>query len=177
MKKLVLVIIFILSLTIAPSSQAMEFYFCGINIKSLKNMNTKEAIVGAIVSLATHVTGHLLCLELQDKEWRLEYESFSLREYTLDPLSDKENRWFSRSGFLLQNLVGLGLSSFQGTRNTDFTKGYTLFNLTEIAMYPRHQDGGDFHSLDEHDGQGDMEWSLYSVIALYNLSNNFDLQK
>lgn len=167
MRKLILVIIILFFLFFSSSPvQAMEFYFCGINIK---NINSKKALAGAALSLVTHIIGHLLCLEIQDKDWKLEIKNSMPVEHSLSPLSNKEDRWCARSGFLLQNIIGFSLAHFKKTKENEFTKGYITFNLIHTLTYPiRYQEEGDFYLIDHHDGSGTTEWSLYSGIAFYN---------
>lgn len=175
MKNLFMIFNLIIYLFLFPiSSQTMEFYLYGLNVKNLKNMSIKKVLTGAAFSYIAHAAGHLLYLEILGKDWKLEIENLNLREYPLEPLSDQQGRWFGRSGFVFQNLIGFALTNFERTKTSDFTKGFTAYNLIEVTSYPiRYQNEGDFFLIDYYNGNSALEWPLYSGIAFYNFSKSF----
>ena len=129
--------------------------------------------IGAVASVLTHELGHALYLESQGKDWDFN-ASFSsgFAISTPDFLSNKQYRGFGRAGFLLQSSIGTLLTAFEGTRNSDFTKGWAAMNAFQTSSYPwrKHDFGDDFEMIDRGHGTGDTEFVLFSFVSTYNFS-------
>ena len=153
---------------------SMKFYVCGVEINK-KDWN-HYTFVGVTASVYTHMLGHYLFAELNGVEIHQEGKYEVVDYYK----TDSDLRSFARGGFVLQNAVNILLTTFERTRNTSFTKGYTITTALETWFYPLRyrdpKDEGDFHSLDRHDGNGTAEHNLYSTIALYNVLKINDQQ-
>ena len=161
-------IIFIIPLGLfLCSCTSMQFYVCGVEINR-KDLNP-YTVVGATASIGTHVLGHYVFAELNGVEIHQE-ETMEIVDYYE---TDSDFRKFARGGFILQHSVNILLTTFERTRNTSFTKGYTITTALETWFYPLRfrdpEDEGDFHSLDKHGGNGEAEHNSYSAIALYNI--------
>jgi len=150
----------------AFSESSFEFIFFGVNIKALENADWKKVAVGALASILVHELGHALYLEMQGKDWDLKASGSGLAIETSDVLSDEECREFGRAGFLLQTSVGFLLTSFEKTRQSDFTKGWTATNVAQVWSYNwrSHDEGDDFAIIDR--GHGDAESDHYAFCLL-----------
>jgi hypothetical protein len=169
-----LVVIFSCGLCVgsANAGSGFEFYFFGQNLKTFQNCNLAELVVGAVASVAAHELGHALYAELAGKSWELEASVPSgFAVHSNDSFSDREYRDFGRSGFALQTVIGVVLTSFEKTRNSDFTKGWVGMNAIEASAYKiRPRNGGDdFDLVDRGGGNGDIEYAVVSVLSLNNL--------
>ena len=156
----------------ASGESGFEFYFFGQNLKTFQNCNLAELVVGAVASVAAHELGHALYAELAGKSWELEASVPSgFAVHSNDSFSDREYRDFGRSGFALQTCIGIILTSFEQTRNSDFTKGWVGMNAVEASAYKiRPRNGGDdFDLVDRGGGNGDIEYAVVSALSLNNL--------
>jgi hypothetical protein len=170
----VLVVIFSCGLCVGSASgeSGFEFYFFGQNLKTFQNCNLAELVVGAVASVAAHELGHALYAELAGKSWELEASVPSgFAVHSNDSFSNSEYRDFGRSGFALQTCIGIILTSFEQTRNSDFTKGWVGMNAVEASAYKiRPRNGGDdFDLVDRGGGNGDIEYAVVSALNLNNL--------
>lgn len=175
MKKthLFFVIIFLL-LFVSVNSQAAgrfsikgyDIYFFGIDINALEDSNYLSVAGGVAASFAVHTAGHWLYATSQG----LPIRQSGLNEQ-LGSSDQGHIRKFCQSGFALQNMVGLILTSLPQTRYSDFTKGYVAAAFLEINSYPALWTGSDFGDLKVSGLNGGNEWGEYAVylsIASYN---------
>jgi hypothetical protein len=176
-KKLLSSLLIIVTLLISPNivwaKGGFEFYFLGVNLKTFRQSHWMKLAIGAVASVLTHELGHVLYLESQGKDWEFNASfpsGFAIS--TPDSLSDEQYRGFGRSGFLLQSSIGILLTAFEGTRDSDFTKGWTGMNAFQTSSYPwrRHDFGDDFAMIDRGHGAGDTEFVLFSFLSTYNFS-------
>ena len=154
---------------------SFEFIFFGVNIESLQDSSWGEVVVGAVASLLVHELGHALYLQAKGKDWDLVTSRSGLSIQTSDPLSEKECLYLGRSGFLLQTGIGFLLTSFERTRQSDFTKGWVCMNVFQASTYSvREHDGGDDMAMIERgNGNGSSEMILFSTLSLYNTWRTF----
>lgn len=149
-----------------------QFYFWGVNIKSFQNSNWLNVAAGAAASICVHELGHALYLETIGKSYDFQtslQSGFSV--HTNDDLTDTQWRNFGRAGFALQTLVGTGLTLFDKTRHSDFTKGWVGINALEVFSYQgRHNDNdGDFELIERGGGNRKMEHVGFSLLSIHNL--------
>jgi hypothetical protein len=154
----------------AFSESAFEFIFFGVNIKALEQADWKKVAVGALASILVHELGHALYLEMQGKDWDLRASGSGFAIQTSDVLSDEECREFGRAGFLLQTSIGLVLTSFEKTRQSDFTKGWAAMNVAQVWSYNwrSHDDGDDFAMIDRGHGNGDSDHHAFCFMSMVN---------
>lgn len=166
---IVLLILFITPKTIWAKS-GFEVYFLGVDLKTFQGSHWVKVAAGAVASVLVHELGHALYLESQGKDWSLKASSAGLAVQTSDCLSDKQCRWLGRSGFLLQSGIGVLLTTFEGTRNSDFTKGWVGMNVIQVLSYNwrNHDIGDDFALIDRGHGNGGSELGLFSVMGVHN---------
>lgn len=170
-------LLIILTLLISPNilwaKGGFEFYFFGVNLKTFQQSKWMKLAIGAAASILTHELGHVLYLESQGIDWNLN-ASFSsgLAISTSDFLSDKQYRGLGQSGFLLQSGIGVLLTAFEGTRNSDFTKGWTGMNAFQISSYRwrKHDFGDDFAMIDRGQSNGEIESTLFYFLSAHNFS-------
>jgi len=156
----------------ANAQSDYEFYFFGQNLESFRGCNLYKAALGAVASVITHELGHALYLELSGKTWEFQAAFPSgLAVSTHDSLNNTEYQNFGRSGFALQTLIGLGLSTFEKTRHLDFTKGWVAMNAAQVFSYPtrRNQTDNDFENIDKGGGNGNLEFAIVSFLCVKNL--------
>ena len=148
-----------------------EFYFFGINLKSIQGSNWLKVTAGAVASVLVHELGHALYLQFKGKDWELKSSSSGFAIHTYDNLSDRECQNFGRAGFALQAGIGAILTAFKKTRNSDFTKGWVGINAFQICSYKgrNHDIGDDFEMIDRGGGNGDFEFGVFYLISSYNL--------
>jgi len=157
-----------------------KVYVLGIDadqtIADIKSGDGEKMIFGAIASVATHIAGHYIAAELVGGE--IDQQGFVEVIMNGDELSNSDNRWISRGGFVAQTLVNTILTSFEATRESYFTRGFTIATMLEIGTYPlrnrdnsRHLDVdcyNDIRCTNYYGGNGDLEWGLYTGMSLYN---------
>lgn len=168
MKKLIVVFVVLLS-SCAPIRETVknsDFYYFGVNTKTFKEANYWKAGAGVLASVATHTAGHYAYAGLTGMSVRQD----GLFE-VVDGNSPAHNlREFFAAGFALQNGVGLILTTIPATRQSDFTKGYVSAAFAETVLYPAiYRDNGDLHQLNEHGGNGDLAYGIFTGIATYNM--------
>ena len=156
----------------AGSGAGFDFYFFGQNMKVFQNSNWMQVAAGAVASVCVHELGHALYLESIGKSWDLRASltsGFSVN--TNEDLGRNHLSNFGRAGFALQTLIGTGLSMFEATRYSDFTKGWVAINAVEILSYNgrRHEDGGDFDLIERGGGNSDLEFTAFSLISVNNM--------
>jgi hypothetical protein len=139
-------------------------YFFGVDMALVTEASRKDAlkvVAGAAVSAATHIAGHYVFAEVFDVD--VKQNGFS-EEFTTDSESDR--RWAARGGFILQHAVNLGLTSFETTRYSYFTKGYTITTSLQTWTYPlRHPNDGDFKTSDA----GMIDYYIFSALSTHNM--------
>jgi len=164
-KKIFLLLLLLLNISCAGT----KFYLFGVDtdvIKDATRGEILEAAAGAVVSMGTHVAGHYLLAEIFD----VEIHQDGRREVVDSYESDSDVRWFARGGFLLQSIVSTSLTSLETTRHSYFTKGYVLTTAISIWSYPlRYGSDGDYGCLDDHGGNWELEYGIYSAVALHNM--------
>jgi hypothetical protein len=131
--------------------------------------NIGNFMLGMGTSVGTHVVGHHLAGEIFD----MNIEMRGMNELVVDELDhpNSELRWFGRSGFILQLGINTFLTSFEKTKHSYFTKGYTAASCTELLTYPvrRKSDGfNNFNYIDKYGGNGDRDMVIFTSVASYN---------
>ena len=171
MRKEILVITTLLCLLCATQCRWTKVYVLGIDanqaISDMATESAEEVLLGAIASVATHLAGHYIAAELVSGDLKQR----GIREITLNPweLSASDYRWIARGGFVAQTLVNTVLTSCRATRDSYFTRGFTLGTMLEIGTYPvGWSSEGDLHYLEAYGGNPDLEWGLYTGLSLYN---------
>ena len=164
--------LFIFFSTVAFAQSGFDFYFFGQNIKTLQNSNWLKVAAGAVASVCIHELGHALYLESIGKSWDFKASipsGFAI--HTEDNLADGQWRNFGRTGFALQSLIGAGLTFFEGTKYSDFTKGWVTMNAVQVFSYKgrRHDNGDDFELIERGGGNSDLELAAFSVLSFNNL--------
>lgn len=138
-------------------------------VTDMKTKDTVEMVAGVIASFATHVAGHYIAAELVGGD--LEQQGIDEVITNYQDLNNSDRAMLGRGGFLLQALVNTTLTSFEATRTTYFTRGYTLGTLTEILIYPLtsppSSGSGDLWLIDKKDNV-ELEWALFTAIGGYN---------
>ena len=161
-KKLVLIITCIICFSGCAS---MKVNICGIDVNEMKGKDFGVALVGAVASLATHVTGHYIAAEICDVD--IHQDGFNeIIDYSNNP-SSSDIRWMARGGFLFQHIINSALIKY--ANDSYFTKGFTAFTCTEVLTYGLiHTDDGDFNLIDEAGGSGDFEYAIFGLWSAYN---------
>jgi hypothetical protein len=177
MKKASLVIF--LLLMILYGCGGTKFYFFGVDADLFKEAKAKDWAkvgAGAVTSVAAHVGGHWIAGEIFDIDY--EFNDFYTKEEVAyecwegETCSNSDLRWFARSGFVLQHGIGLALTSFEKTRYSWYTRGYVATSAIQTWTYPiktHDSNYSDFKMLDHANGNGDLEYGIYSTIALHNM--------
>jgi len=168
----------ILSLLLLCGCGGTKFYFFGVDADIVKEADGKDWLsvgAGVVTSVGTHVAGHWIAGEIFDIDYKFKdfytKEEVSYECWNSD-CSSSDLRWFARGGFVLQNGIGLALTSFESTRYSYFTKGYVATSAIDTWSYPVRHYGSDYNDmkmLDAHGGNGDLEYAIYSTIAMHNL--------
>jgi hypothetical protein len=156
----------------AFAQSGFEFYFFGLNMKSFQNSNWLKVAAGAAASVCIHELGHALYLESIGKSYNFSASvSSGFSVQTGENLADAEWRDFGRAGFSLQTLVGTGLTLFEKTRHSDFTKGWVGINALQVFSYRgRHNENdGDFALIERGGGNRNMELAAFSLLSIHNL--------
>ena len=170
MKKLFVVLAMVILLMTVSCSHT-KVYILGVEVAEVtKEKDAAMMLLGAAVSWLTHLAGHYIAGELVEADIEQQGNHEILLNYW--ELNDSDRRWFYRGGFVAQTLVNTGLTSFKSTRKSKFTKGFTLSTMLHIGTYPIRYNGddeGDLIGLDNNNGEGTSEWTLYMGIAAYNL--------
>lgn len=156
---------------ISSAESNYEVYVFGINLKAFRNCNWIEVTAGAVSSLLVHELGHALYLETQGEDWDLSVSSSGLAVHTNARLSDSQYRNFGRAGFLLQAGIGALLTSFEGTRHSDFTKGWVSMNAAQIWTYDLrdHDNTNDFDLIEKGGGDTRLEFNMMAFVIQNNL--------
>jgi hypothetical protein len=125
---------------------------------------------GAVASILTHELGHAMYLELASKDWDLKVSSSGLAITTPDRLSADESRGFGMAGFVLQTAISTLLTSFEKTRNSDYTRGWVGVNTIQLFSYRgrAHVDGDDFRMIERGGGDAEQYHSVFTMISAYN---------
>jgi len=170
MKRLLLAVILILFMTVSCSHTRV--YILGIEVAEVtKEKDAVMMLLGAAASWVTHLAGHYIAGELIGADIEQQGNHEILLNY--HGLNKSDRRWFYRGGFVAQTLVNTALTSFKSTRYSKFTGGYTIGTMLEIGSYPLRvpsdSDEGDLIGLDNNNGEGTSEWTLYMGISAYNL--------
>jgi hypothetical protein len=141
----------------------------GIPLSRFKDAGPKEysQLAGGVgLSFLAHWAGHVVCLESQGAEWHQDGLS---EVYTAKDLTESENRWVGRSGFVAKLLVGTGLKHTKWA-DSWWVTGYQIGTVAEITTYPVLFNGdGDLYTIRNHGGNADLEYLFYSGWALWNL--------
>ena len=171
MKRLLIMVILLLNVL---GCGGTKFYFMGVDMDIVRDAEPKDWFLtsaGIASSFAAHAAGHWVFGEVFGVEF--EYRDFYTKEHVTNvgEYSDSDARWFGRGGFVTQHAIGLGLTSFEASRYSYFTKGYVGFAAYQTWTYKpfNNSDYNDLKWLDDHGGDGDLEWGIYSLIALHNV--------
>jgi hypothetical protein len=161
----------ILSYPIVVSAEGrFECYIFGVNIRTFEDSNWLKVAAGAVASILTHELGHAMYLEHASKDWDLKVSSSGLAIATPDRLSAGESLGFGMAGFVLQTAISTLLTSFEKTRNSDYTKGWVGANTIQLFSYKgrAHVDGDDFQMIERAGGDADQYHSVFTMISAYN---------
>jgi hypothetical protein len=144
-----------------------KFYVLGMDYDYLKQADPWQVALGAGAAFAAHYGGHVAYGWIRGMSMRLEglSEIYSRNETAADV------RWFNRAGFITQGLIGLALTSFEKSRQWDFTKGYVALSLVETVSYPVRFIGsqdGDLHNIGNSGGSEHWEHAAFSALSLHN---------
>jgi hypothetical protein len=154
-------IVLLITLSVLMGCANTKVYVLGVDVKEMTKENIGMTVLGAVVSVGTHVAGHYLAAEILD----IDIQQKRDREIILysDQHSKSELAWFARGGFVLQ--MGVGSALVHLWPDSYFTRGYTVMAGAQVLVYPLryNEDKGDFAFLE------DFEWPLYSGWALHNL--------
>ena len=156
----------------AGSGSGFDFYFFGQNINAFQNSNWMQVAAGAVASVCVHELGHALYLQSIGKSWDLRSSlSSGFAVHTDDNMGRNQLSNFGRAGFALQTLIGTGLSMFEATRYSDFTKGWVAINAVEVLSYKgrRHEIGDDFELIERGGGNSDLELAAFSFLSFNNM--------
>lgn len=166
-KKLIFLLIFLFTFFIPACTDTRCFIFGTELQRNVKYNNYAKMLGGAAASIAFHTLGHHLVAEI----FQVDIYQDGLNECTIEGTHSRADlRWVSRGGFLLQSLVGIGLTSFEYSRDSYFTKGFVGMTALELGAYPLiWKDEGDFQSITNRGGDGSDEYNLYALIGAYNL--------
>jgi len=174
-KKTLTIFIVVIAILLQPgvsvAQSDYEFYFFGVNLKTFKEGNWFMIATGAATSMLVHELGHALNLESQGKDWNFLYSSSGLAIHTNDYLTSEQYRNFGRAGFALQMGIGALLTSFEGTKRHDFTKGWVGINAAQIYTYNlrSHDNGDDFALIERGNGDKRFVAGSFAFISQYNL--------
>jgi hypothetical protein len=155
-----------------------KFYFFGVDADVFKEAQAKDWVAvtaGVVTSVGAHVGGHWLAGEIFDVDFKFK-DAYTKEDVSAEcwdgGCSNSDLRWFARGGFVLENGIGLVLTSFETTRYSYFTKGYVASAAIGTWSYPLRHHGSkynDMKMLDEFGGNGDVEYGIYSTVALHNV--------
>ncbi len=167
------VILGIVLLSIVPSQAiAFDFYFNGINLKWLKDAKPKDYIVmilGASSNLFIHELGHIGYKEINNLEYDIKINHYSISTIGHNG-TNKQIKRSAMSGYILDSSIGLLLTSFEVTRNSYFTKGYTLSNSIGLATYNmRNKKVNDFNTIKNNGGNEDLFFWTITGVSAHNL--------
>ena len=142
-----------------------KFYFFGVDLEWFKEGNWDGILLGAACSLIGHKIGHISYLHSNGKYKRVEGNILN-PHIAHDDLSLRESRRYGRSGFILQSLVGITLTSFEGSRYSDFAKGWVAMTNLQLALYHAwHDDWGDFGTIEDNGGNRDRDYNFFRLMA------------
>lgn len=165
----VLIVLFFLSILLGGCTST-KMYVLGVDIDEVaKEEDMKMIVFGVVGSVATHFAGHYVAAGLVGAN--IDQQDTRERITNLAELSDSDKRWFARGGFVAQTLVNTILTSFESTRKSKFTRGYTIGTTLQIGTYPlrrKQSDVGDLNCLKNNGGDADLEWTLYTGLSGYN---------
>lgn len=170
---LITIILFFTSLNIY-AKEKIKINILNLDISCFKNMSLNDFgkfSLGAISSIAIHELGHILYLELNNKNYSLGYSDTKIMIYPKEKLSNKDELWFARSGFLFQNSIGTILS-YSKWNKSYFVKG--LVSTTTLGLVTcKFINNADFNLINDHTGNGNIEhliqgcWSLKNTLKIF----------
>ena len=168
MKKLILALVMVVSMFVIYCSHT-KMYILGVDVDEVvKEKDVVLMVVGAVSSLVTHIAGHYIAAELVGADIEQQVNKEIITNY--DELNNSDRRWFARGGFVAQTLANTVLTSFESTRKSKFTRGFTLTTMLGIGTYPLRwpDEWGEMHYLDINGGDSGSEWTLYMGFSAYN---------
>lgn len=171
MKYIICVILLCLGFSGCASSKSMKFYILGVDVnEAVKAEDVGEMLIGAAASAATHIAGHYMAAELVDGD--IDQQGMHEVVTNYDALSQSDRIMIGRGGFLLQAIANTTLTSFESTRKSSFTRGYTLATMAQSGLYiissPPSSNDGDLWMIDDNGGNANLEWGLYTGTSIYN---------
>lgn len=161
---IVLLVLLLSASAYAEDKSNWQFYFFGVNINAIKEMNWKEVTLGAVSTIVVHIAGH----HIDGLIYGDAVEQRGTHEYFKEPQSKERTVEFVRAGFILEHAVGLALTSFEKTRNTDFTKGYVAAAWVHTVTYPIVE-GADLKTSENNGGSYYGDYAVYVLAATHNL--------
>lgn len=147
--------------TMRETVKQTDFYYFGINAQSLKELSWWKVGLGAAASVGVHCGGHWAYAKLNNID--IHQHGFS---EIIDSDTNKK-REFALSGLVLQNGVGLILTSIPASRKWDFTKGYVGAAWIETVASPMVSN--DLKLSRENGGNTNIEYAVNLGIATHNM--------
>jgi len=171
MKKMIIIIGLLCLMFGGCASKTMKVYVLGVDMnEAVKAKDVGMMLLGAGASIATHVAGHYVAAEIVGAD--IDQQGFNEVVMNPDSLSNSDEQWIARGGFVAQTLVNTVLTSFESTRELKFTRGYTLGTMLQVVAYPlgpsNRSGDGDLNYLSENGGNEYLEWGLYTGVSIYN---------
>lgn len=142
-----------------------RFLICGVDVKKMKKKDFGTAALGMIAAVGTHIIGHHIAAKLCDVDMHQHGLAEDI-DYSNNP-SSSDLRWASRGGFVFQLSINTFLTHL--AKDSYFTKGFTGTTFAQLLTYKfRHPNDGDFDLIDENNGNGNLEYALFTTWSGYN---------
>lgn len=135
----------------------------GIDIEKLREYDGKDTamvVAGIATTYAVHTAGHFLAAKAMNKGIHID----GRHEIISDPMNDRESAWFGRSGAITQ--IWFGYIAKFADASGPFWDGYNAGTVIEMATYPIINQGYSDTKDISRDGNGDIEWSVYTALAI-----------
>lgn len=157
--------LFCISPVYAAENSNWQFYFFGVDLQWAKTAKWEYVAAGVATSVLVHVAGHYIAADITGSKIRQDGFKEIITYY-----KDSDARWIGRAGFIAQNGIALILTSFEKTRQSDFTRGFVIASALETWTYPvRYNEDGDLAMINKAGGNKDIEYGIYSAVAAHNM--------
>ena len=166
-----ILVAFIILFSTPASASGWKVYIMGVDLDLIKERDWAMIGLGVGSSLLAHKIGHIGYLSLSNKHFSVKGDRvfYSSRYIYHEKLAPEESRRYARAGFAFQSLIGLALTGFKATRESNFTKGFILMTDLELALYHQyHKDWGDFSTIETNGGNMARDYNAFCAIAIYN---------
>jgi len=140
-----------------------DFYYFGVSTKTFKEANYWKVGAGALTSIGAHSAGHHLYAKVNN----MNLTQQGLEEKLDYGYDNRQSRECAQAGLVLQNVVGLVLTSIPYTRQSDFTKGYVGAAFSETVLSPIISN--DLDSSNEKGGNSFWEYTGNLALATHNM--------